>query len=132
MNNLEFHQVTVTPDVVHCLHNVLARYRADLQDLPDTPERWVAEQEATRLCRWLAYTRQSLYRTWDELPAGDHLKDAYRDEVWTWDDQDLASIPEDRLVSPEEVRAIGEGFRRPTRKEVEAAVAEEFPELADG
>lgn len=128
-NNLEFHSVTLTPDVVHCLHNVLARYRADLQDQPDTPGRLVQEQEAERLYRWLAYTRQSLYRCWQELPNGDHLKEAYRDEVWTWDDQDLASIPEDRLVSPDQVRAL---FSRPSSEEVAEAVAKEFPELADG
>ena len=116
-NNLEFHSVTLTPDVVGCLHNVLARHRASLQDQPEGEGKWVAEQEATRLYRWLTYTRQSLYRCWQELPEGDHLKEAYRDEAWAWDDTDLASIPEDRLVSPEEVRAIGTGLRRPTPEE---------------
>ena len=93
MNNLEYHQVTVTPDVVHCLHNVLAVHRGRLQDQPDTPERWVAEQEAERLYRWLAYVRQSLHRTWQALPDGDHLKDAYREDVWAWNDEDLAARP---------------------------------------
>ena len=110
-NNLEFHSVTLTPDVVHCLHNVLARYRANLQDQPESEGKWVAEQEATRLYRWLTYTRQSLFRTWQELPDGDHLKEAYRDEVWSWDDQDLASIPEENRVSPEELREVLSNLR---------------------
>jgi hypothetical protein len=121
-NNLEFHSVTLTPDVVHCLHNVLASYRANLQDQPESPERWAREEEATRLYRWLTYVRQSLFLTWQDLPAGDHLKEAYREEVWTWDDQDLASIPEDRLVSPDDLPGSDavdlQGFRRPTPEEI--------------
>jgi hypothetical protein len=52
--------------------------------------------------------------------------------VWTWDDQDLAAIPEDRLADPDAVRSIGEGFRRPTPEEIAEGVDREFPELADG
>ena len=40
-NNLEFHSVTLTPDVVHCLHNVLAR--AQLLDAWDV---WLFSLEA--------------------------------------------------------------------------------------
>jgi hypothetical protein len=56
----------------------------------------------------LCHARSGLYAEWAALPDGHHLKDAYREEVWKWDDQDLASIPKDRLVSQEEVRQIGE------------------------
>ena len=116
-NNLEFHSVTLTPDVVHCLHNVLASYRANLQDQPESPERWAREEETTRLYRWLTYVRQSLFRTWQELPAGDHLKEAYRDEVWSWDDQDLAAGPEaDTLPGLEDVDLSA--LRRPTPEEL--------------
>ena len=32
----------------------------------------------------------SIYNVWLALPDGDHLKEAYRDKVWTVDDTDLA------------------------------------------
>ena len=40
--------------------------------------------------RWLAYARSGLYEQWQKLPDGHHLKEAYRDDVQTWDDQDIA------------------------------------------
>lgn len=111
-NNLEFHSVTLTPDTVRCLHNVLGRYQADLRDKPEGEGKWVAEQEAERLYRWLAYARQSLFRAWQELPDGDHLKEAYRNEAWTWTDEDLANA--------KEVRATGQGLCRPSEEVADA------------
>jgi len=121
--SLQYHQTLITPFEVGALHNLIAT-------APDGPDREIAY-------RWLCHARSGLYEEWCALPPGHHLKDAYRKEVWQWDDQDLASIPKDRLVSQEEVRRIGEdlqvddnlpgseavdlqGFRRPTAEEVEA------------
>ena len=56
----------------------------------------VSKQEKTRdendVYTWVAYVKQSLFKTWSELPEGDHLKGAYIDQVWSWDDQDLAQM----------------------------------------
>lgn len=75
-NNLLFHQVTITPEMLDKIANL------------------VFKDEKTRdendVYTWVAYVRQSLYKTWSELPDGDHLKGAYIDDVWSWDDQDLA------------------------------------------
>ncbi len=116
--SLQYHQTLITPFEVAALHNLIAS----------------AEQgpDRTTAYRWLCHARSGLYAEWAALPKGHHLKDAYSDEVWTWDDQDLAAIPEDRLVSSEEVRSIGEDFRRPTPDEIAEGVAREFPELIDG
>jgi hypothetical protein len=109
--SLQYHEVLITPLEVAALHQVIATAS---RHLPED------DQSVTTAYRWLAYARSGLYEQWAALPDGHHLRDAYTDEVWQWDDQDLASIPEDRLVSPEDVRAIGEGFRRPTAEEVES------------
>lgn len=114
--SLHYHRTLITPFEVRALHNLIARAE-------EGPDKEIAY-------RWLCQARSGLFAEWQALPDGHHLKDAYRGEAWQWDDRDLASIPEDRLVSPEEVRAIG--LRRPTREEVEAGVAEEFPGLIDG
>lgn len=39
--------------------------------------------------KWLAYVRSELYSTWRELNNGCHLKEAYRDDVYAWNDEDL-------------------------------------------
>lgn len=63
-----------------------------------TPEEEVAlsnsigseENKDTELAqRWLAYVRTVLASEYANLPQGSHLKAAYRDQVWTWDDTDL-------------------------------------------
>jgi hypothetical protein len=121
--SLQYHQTLVTPFEVAALHAVIATAREH------RPE---GDPDIETAYRWLAYARSGLFEQWRALPPGHHLKEAYRDAVWTWDDQDLAAIPEDRLVDPEAVRSIGEGFRRPTPEEIAEGVAREFPELADG
>jgi hypothetical protein len=92
--SVQYHQTLITPFEVRALHNLIARAEGG-------PDKQVAY-------RWLCHARSGLFAEWQALPDGHHLKDAYRDEVWQWDDQDLASIPEDRLVSPEDLPAIGE------------------------
>jgi hypothetical protein len=31
----------------------------------------------------------AIYNVWNDLPNGNHLKEAYRDRIWTVDDTDL-------------------------------------------
>ena len=114
--NLRFHQVVITPEDHTCLHTVLTYALSELRKKQedhterDGPELTYFEdlvlQQAEQLGRWKDYVSQSLYKCWRELPEGDHLRHSYRDQVWTWDDQDLANIPEDRRISPEELREI--------------------------
>lgn len=92
--SLQYHQTLITPFEVAALHNLIA-------SAEEGPDRDTAY-------KWLAYARSGLFEAWQALPDGHHLKEAYRDQTWTWDDQDLARIPDDRLVSTEEVRSIGE------------------------
>lgn len=114
--NLRFHQVTISPEDHSCLHNVICYVRRELETKKqdqlenDGPELTYFEDklldQVEQLERWKSYVSQSLFETWSDLPDGDHLKHSYRDEVWTWDDQDISQIPEDRKVSPEEVRSL--------------------------
>lgn len=39
--------------------------------------------------KWVSYVRSEFWWEWKNLNDGDHLKEAYRDEVWTWNDEDL-------------------------------------------
>lgn len=114
--NLRFHQVTMTPEDHRNLHNVISYLRRLLLEKQenhrehDGPELTYFEDLLLRqvedLERWKSYVSQSLFETWAALPEGDHLKHSYRDEVWTWDDQDLANIPEDQKVPPEKLGQI--------------------------
>ena len=117
--NLRFHQVTITPEDHRNLHNVishvlgtLGRRRRDLlesgegEPLSDWEERVLTQCE--ELLKWKDYVSQSLYQCWHDLPDGDHLKHSYQMDVWTWDDQDIASIPEDRRVPLDDIKSIGE------------------------
>ena len=92
--SLHHHDVVVSPFEIAALHNLIAAAPAG------------ADKDVAY--RWLAYARSGLYEQWQKLPDGHHLKDAYRDDVWMWDDQDLAAIPKDRLVRPEDVRAMAQ------------------------
>ena len=99
--SLQYHQTLITPFEVAALHNLIAK--AD------------EGQDRDTAYRWLCHARSGLFAEWQALPDGHHLKHAYADQVWTWDDQDLDSIPEENRVSPEEVRAL---FDRPSFEEV--------------
>ena len=85
--------------------------------------------QAKRALRWSAYVRHQLYDAWAQLPDGDHLKDVYRDEVWTWNDEDIAAprLDEDNRPTLADIdtsalrrRAaeLKQGFRRPTPDEL--------------
>jgi len=78
--SLHYHQTTITPYEVAALHRVIAA-------APDGE----AKQTAYR---WLCHARSGLFSAWQQLPDGDHLKEAYRDDTWTWDDQDIAERPD--------------------------------------
>ena len=65
---------------------------AELQSLANQSDSDLAK-------RWVAAVAEELYQEWAKLEDGSHLKEAYRDEVWTWSDRDLAEAPE---ADPEE------------------------------
>ena len=114
--NLRFHQVTITPEDHRALHNAICHVRHSLMQKQedhlenDGPALTYFEdmllKQVEDLQRWKDYVSQSFYKTWQSLPDGDHLKHSYSDQVWTWDDQDLASIPEDQKVPPEKLGEI--------------------------
>jgi hypothetical protein len=122
MSDLHNHQTTVTPHEVACLHNALGYAAKAVQakrdaDEPLTDWDWLVEQQTTTAQRWLANVKESLWSSWVELPEGSHLKEAYRDEVWTWSDRDLAEPwPAVDAPTPDQV---GEGPRRPRTQESE-------------
>ena len=130
-------EVAISPYEVKCLHNVLCSMRSHLQAKRDAGEKpsdheWLLELQVADGQRWLASVCERLYAEWEALPDGSHLKAAYADEVWAWSDRDLAAFARERDAAPDEAPAVGEGFRRPTAEEIEADVAKEFPEIADG
>jgi hypothetical protein len=114
--NLRYHQVVITPEDHTCLHNVISHVRRELLTKREDhlenngPELTYWEdrllQQVEQLERWKSYVSQSLFKCWSDLPDGDHLKLSYSDQVWTWDDQDLAQIPEDQKVPPEKLGQI--------------------------
>ena len=117
---LHNHDTQVTPHEVACLHNVLSYARKAVQAKRDAGETltdwdWLVEQHTETATRWLASVKETLYADWLELPEGSHLKHAYRDEVWTWSDRDLAEPrePHDGPTAEE----VGEGPRRPQPQE---------------
>ena len=78
---MKYLSVTVTPELIADIHNVLADHEA-------------STREHREISTWLGYVNQQLFEAWSALPEGDPLKAAYADQVWTWDDQDL--YPENR------------------------------------
>jgi len=71
--SLKFKKVIITPEIETALSNAVF---ADKD-----PEAY----------KWIAYVRDELYAEWQDLPEGSHLKAAYLDEVWTWNDEDLVN-----------------------------------------
>lgn len=94
--SLHYLPTTVTPFEVAALHNVIAT-------APEGDDKQTAY-------RWLCHVRSELFSQWQALPDGHHLKDAYREDVWTWDDQDIA---ERATEQPIDVT----GLRRPPNDE---------------
>lgn len=71
--SLKFKQVLITPEDESHLSNAI--------DAGKHPEAY----------RWISYVRDELFREWQSMPDGSHLKDAYASEVWTWNDEDLTT-----------------------------------------
>ena len=71
---LQFKQVIITPEVVDEIYNILP-----------------PSEDATTLMKWLSYVKDELYKEWNNLPEGSHLKAAYADDVWSWNDEDICS-----------------------------------------
>lgn len=89
---LHYHQTTVTPREVGYIHNVLSEVLRTLRDKDQTTmTHWELQlvRETDDLSRWLGNVRHELWTEWKSLPDGDHLKESYRNETWTWDDTDL-------------------------------------------
>jgi hypothetical protein len=99
---LHYHQTTITPRELGYLHNVVSHVVLEFKD-KDYSELSESEYRLTRevenLQQWISNVRHELWNEWKNLPDGDHLKEVYRDETWTWDDQDLYPPERPRTVS---------------------------------
>ena len=73
---MKYLPVTVTPELAAAVHNVLHS---------DAP----SEADRNEVQTWLGYVNSQLFDAWTALPNGSHLKEAYRDQIWAFDDQDL-------------------------------------------
>ena len=90
---LHYHQTTITPRELGYIHNLLTEVRRTLGNKDQsTLTFWEGQlvKESELLSRWTGHVKHELYEKWINLPEGDHLKHSYRDEVWTWDDQDIS------------------------------------------
>lgn len=79
---------TLTPKEHAALHNAVIRCLLN----GDKDEQ--LQQDCELAGQWLAAQAERFYQAWEQLPEGSHLKEAYRDQVWTWSDRDLEAIPE--------------------------------------
>ena len=75
---MKYITVTITPEEEVALSNVVFP-ALKVEKTPDTE----------LAAKWLAYVREQLYQQWQVLPLGSHLKAAYEDDVWSWNDEDL-------------------------------------------
>jgi hypothetical protein len=75
---MKYNTVTITPEDLAALSNCVVRLLRKKNN-----------EDAQSAYRWIAYVRGELYKNWEALPNGSHLKSAYSDEVWTWNDEDL-------------------------------------------
>lgn len=92
---VHYHQTLITPAEAGALHRLVAQASEG--------------RDRELIYRWLCHVRSGLFAEWQTLPDGHHLKEAYREDVWQWDDQDLTGRPPMSL-GPADV----EGFTRPS------------------
>ena len=94
---------TITPAEHNALYNAVIYAREAIQAkrneaLAQRGEMSKSDQYLYDNCEtaalWLAAQSEKLYKEWDALPEGSHLKEAYAEQVWTWSDRDLAATPE--------------------------------------
>ena len=94
---------TLTPAEHTALYNAVTHVRLAMQAkksaaLESREELSTADQYLYDNCEtaalWLAAQSEKLYKEWEALPEGSHLKEAYAEQVWTWSDRDLAAKPD--------------------------------------
>lgn len=74
----------ITPPEVEALHNLISY----VEDLPNRPE-YVSDEVVEAAYKFLSGARSDLHKVWSELPEGNHLREAYTEEAWKWDDTGL-------------------------------------------
>ena len=74
---MKYNTVTITPEDEQALSNVIA----------DALE--AGHPNADVAYKWIAYVREVLYSNWKGLADGSHLRAAYSDSVWGWNDSDI-------------------------------------------
>lgn len=92
---LHYHQTTITPRELGYIHNLLSEIRRTLGTKDQSTLSYWEDQlvkESELLSQWTGNVKHELYKKWVDLPEGDHLKESYRNDVWTWDDQDISSL----------------------------------------
>lgn len=95
-------QTTLTPDELCAIQNcitqcLIAQREKRAETLESCTELDSADlyrlQCAETASKWAAAQSELLYETWEALPEGSHLKEAYRDDIWMHSDRDLAAMP---------------------------------------
>ena len=81
---MKYVQVLISPEEEAALSDCVSAFK-DLIVEDDA----FSTKEAELAYKWLTYVREVLHETWQSLPPGSHMKDAYRDDVWAWNDNDL-------------------------------------------
>lgn len=79
---MKYINVTITPEEERALSNLITGLKVKDIDGDDN-------EDISLAYKWIAYVRGELYKNWTALPKGSHLKSAYAEEVWAWNDEDL-------------------------------------------
>jgi hypothetical protein len=79
-----FVPVTITPETLDALYSL----SISLEGMKG--HSMEKRQELSVLHKFIGYAKGEVYKAWKELPEGSHLKAAYLDDVWSWDDGDIA------------------------------------------
>ena len=74
---MKYNSVLITPEELDHLHNVV--FDALANEHPD----------AELANKWLAYVKGVVYENYSALSDGNHLKSAYAQDAWSWNDDDL-------------------------------------------
>ena len=81
---MKYVKVLISPEEEAALSECISEYQSTLVD-PDPH----TARSADLAYKWVCYVREVLTGEWNRLPEGSHLKDAYVDDVWTWNDSDF-------------------------------------------
>ena len=114
LHNLE---TTITPTEHYALDQVVTLMEQEIEAKRDLAmanreemrpvDAGIAQLSKTAR-RWLDAQSEMLFKEWEKLPAGSHLKRSYNDLVWTWSDRDLDAMPETNPDDLEELDRPGE------------------------